>query len=233
MQEKTTMPPARKAALNLRMPDPGAVHRLFELSRLTLESADYLVAQFSERVQKLPAAQQVKYADVIECIQNFRDIVLNEHSDKTEFWSGKQLDAVISKSKQYFETISVAALDALSQREELIEMQFKVGDDGDVMQGLLMNGAPCDDEDMIDQINTVYSNWLISNGMRCEKGIVFTVAKDNQSSKPVDPEDYSKKFMDKKLGFSAFVQEKAQGLKIKVTDVSERALQAGSSGAKG
>jgi hypothetical protein len=229
MQKKDA--PLRSTATNLRMPDTGAMQRLFELSRQTPESAEYLSDQFADRVRKLPTAQQTKYAEVMQHINNFRDIVVQENSDLSEFWSGVERDAVVSKSQQYFDTMSASALSALSNKNsQSMEMQFTVNDEGAVMQGMLVGGEPCEDEDTIEQINTVYSNWLIQNDMTCEEGVVFEQQKDDKSKRPVNPDDYARKFMDKEKGFSAFVYERAGGLNLLVTDVSKRALQAGSHG---
>ncbi len=216
--------------------DARAIQRLFETAT-TLDAAIYFREQYVKQIEKAGVKEQ--FQAVVEEIDNFVEMVKNSDLKNSNYWSGESKDTIVSKIKEYHRNLSVEAARQLEEKliGRTIQFSFSIDAHSELLQGgLLVRDNPENpdnplliplDETQEEQLNVVFADWLVENGMLCEGGKIFySDAEGNITKNNVPPDIYQRLFVDPDRGFQKFFQAKFASekpenrLTIKVEDLS-------------
>lgn len=215
MVEKVRLPLVKARNGTLSMPDAAAIGKAFSVAT-TLESAEYLYKRFSEAATNAGVID--KFQGVLDEIAKYVDLVRAQEPKGSEYWSGDLKETLLTKFRIFQDSLSQEAASSLLEKVEkgqiqIIDFDFAINDNSELLQGYSINGDPIDDE-MTEKLNIIYSDWLTKNKMICQDGVIYQsdengeMLKQNGKSILATPAQYKELFMNKTDGFSAFVKNK-------------------------
>lgn len=215
MVDKVRLPLVKAKSSSLNMPDAVAIGKAFSIAT-TLESAEYLYERFSKAAADAGVID--KFQGVLDEIAKYVDLIRAQDPKGSEYWSGDLKATLLTKFRIYQDSLSKEAVSSLLEKVDkaqiqIIDFDFAMSDNSELLQGYSINGEPIDDE-MNEQINIIYSDWLTKNQMICRDGVIYASDENgdtlerNGVTVRVTPEQYKKMFMNKTDGFSTFVKNK-------------------------
>lgn len=219
LSERKPLPIAKAGNRDNKVPDAAAFKKMLDFK--TIEGGDYLLQQLENKLNAMGLVD--KFKAVMTEVSDFVDTVRAQTATGSQYWSGDSKQAATSLYETFHANFGEKALRELHTKFAGQEIQFTFAMNGaSVLRQLATtkDGQPLD-EDATDQINDVFSSFLVKNGMMCKDGVIYYSADgainedDASKNRLVAPEEYKTKFS----GFSDYVKEKS-GVNVVLNDVS-------------
>lgn len=230
--------PLARASKGGNIADASAIRGLFGVVTIP-EVVAYFREQFARQVQLLDVKEGEKYHEVISAIDDFVNIVNAQSEMGSGYWSGAERDAVVSRFRNYQEALGREALEQLTTKlaGQVLNFDFAISADSQLQQLATHQDGTELDTNAEAQVNAIFSDWLTSNRMLCQDGVIYHCLENGEPErdkagqmKKVDQSQYQAMFKGESKdangraiqGFAAFVAEKTNSkLTMKVNDLTE------------